>query len=121
MCLISPTLRFILCSEVRSGEGISCRQNPVMEIVFSWHAVSALSSVTTCTIVSEKQQGSLLQKNDRELVAFCFFISFHNLELQKASTVIVLSMIYVHSSCASWVLTQTVTFLFMNIVTVEIK
>lgn len=71
--------------------------------------------------VSEKQQGSPLQKNDRELVAFCFFISFHNLELQQGSAVIVFSMIYVHSSCVSWVLTQTVTFLFMNMVTVEIK
>lgn len=70
---------------------------------------------------SEKQQGSLVQKNDGELVAFCFLISFHNLKLQKASAVIVFSMIYVHSSCVSWVLTQTVTFLFMNTVTVEIK
>lgn len=33
-----------------------------------------------------KTARSLLQKNDRELLAFCFFISFHNLELQKASS-----------------------------------
>lgn len=113
-------LRSILFSEVRRGEGISCRQNLVMEIVFIWDAVSALA-VWPHAPCQWKTARKSPQKNDRELVAFCFFISFHNLELRKASTVIVFSMIYAHSSCASWVLTQTVTFLFMNMATVEIK